>query len=146
VIEAHFERAFDGESATETHAAEHCELAPAFQQQPDDLQEILVPADRDPVLGHSAEARHYAVVQRLINLANIADGPERRAPAQCIHATNLFRQRLDLQPVNSHYGVAIVHQIVRQRESGRAQPYHQHFVSAGSQRQRPREIQRIPAR
>ena len=35
---------------------------------------------------------------------------------------------------------------MRQRESGRTQPHHQHFVPAGRERQRTREIQRIPAR
>ncbi len=35
---------------------------------------------------------------------------------------------------------------MRQSESGWTQPHHQHFVPAGRERQRTREIQRIPAR
>jgi len=36
------ERAVDAERAAEAHAAEHGELGPAFQQQPHELQEILL--------------------------------------------------------------------------------------------------------
>ena len=68
VIEAQLERAVDGDGAAEAHAAEHRELAAPFEQQPDDLQKILVPADRDAVLGDTAEARHHAIVERLVEL------------------------------------------------------------------------------
>ena len=40
----------------------------ALQQQPDDFEEVLVPADRDAVFGHAAEARHHAVVEGFAQL------------------------------------------------------------------------------
>ena len=82
VIEAHFERAVDGHGAAEAHAAEHAELGAALEQQPDHLQEVLVPADGDAVLGHAAEARHHAVVQALVDFGDVADGAERHAFAR----------------------------------------------------------------
>src|SRR6267143_185115 len=59
-------------------------VSSALQQQADDLQKIFVPADCDSVLGHSAKARHHAVVERLVNLIHVPDGPERRpVPMRC---------------------------------------------------------------
>ena len=146
VIESHFKRALNRQRAAEAHAAKHGELLPPLQQQPDDFQEILVPADRDAILGNAAESRHHPIVERLINLVNVADRFESCAVAQHIHARRLFRQRLDLQAVNANHGMAVVHQVVRQREARRSKPNHQNFVTAGRKRYRPREIQRIPAR
>ncbi len=71
----------DGQRAAEAHSAEHAELLPPLQQQPDDLQKILVPADRDAVLGHAAESRHHAVVERFIQIVHVANRPERHALA-----------------------------------------------------------------
>ena len=39
------------------------------------------------------------------------------------------RQRLDLQAIDGGHRVAVVHQMMRQREARRAQPDHQHLVA-----------------
>ena len=98
-------------------------LAP-LQQQPDQFQEILVPAHGDAVFGDAAEAGHHAVVEVLES----AMSRDRRGPARAPAIE--VRQRLDLQPVDADHGVAVVHQVVRQREAGRAEPDHQHLAAA----------------
>ena len=47
------------ERAAEAHAAEHLEFAAPLQQQPDQLEEVLVPAHGDAVFGDAAEAGHH---------------------------------------------------------------------------------------
>ena len=86
MIEAHFESAIDGHRAAEAHAAEHIELAAPLEEQPDDLQEILVPAHRDAVFRDTAEARHDAVVERFVDLLDVADGTEARTLAERVDA------------------------------------------------------------
>ncbi len=81
VIEAERERALGVERAAEAHAAEEREPVAALEQQPDDLEEILVPAHRDPVLGDAAESRHHAIVERLVERRGVADRRERHALA-----------------------------------------------------------------
>ena len=54
----------------------------AFEQQPDDLQEVLVPADGDAVFGNAAEAGHDALVEPFVDLGDVADRPERHAAAR----------------------------------------------------------------
>jgi len=46
VIEAEFEGLIDANRSAEADAADHRELAPAFQQQPDDLSESFCPSER----------------------------------------------------------------------------------------------------
>ena len=89
VIEAQFERRIDRQRPAEAHAAEHRELRAPLQQQADDLQKILVPADRDAIFRHAAEARHHAVVQRFVQLIHVANRAKRNALAQRRHAGNL---------------------------------------------------------
>ena len=81
MVEAHGEGVVDGERAAEAHAAEHRELRAPLDEKPRDLQEILVPAHRDAVLGHATEARHDAMVERLAQLIDVANRAERDAPA-----------------------------------------------------------------
>ena len=52
---AKLESAVDGDGPAEAHAAEHLELRAAFQQEPDDLEEVLVPADGDAIFGDDSE-------------------------------------------------------------------------------------------
>jgi hypothetical protein len=65
MVDAEREGAVDGERAAETHAAKHREFAASFQQQADELEEILVPAHGDAVFGHPAEPGHDAGIERL---------------------------------------------------------------------------------
>jgi len=146
VIEAHLEGAIDGHSAAEAHAAEHAELRAPFQQQPDQLEKILVPANGDAVFGYAAKARHDPVVQRLVQLVYVVDGTERGTFPANSDSGNVGGQRLDLQSVDADHRVAVVHQMMRQRKSSRAQSDHQHLVSGIQPRNGPREVERIPAR
>ena len=82
MIEAERERALGVERAAEAHAAEQRETVAALEQQADDLEEVLVPAHRDPVLGDAAESRHHAIVERLVQRRGVADRRERRALAR----------------------------------------------------------------
>src|SRR5262249_59972999 len=79
MVEAEREGAVDGERAAETHTAEHREFAASFQQQADELEEILVPAHGDAVFGHPAEPGHDAGIERLAQPRDVADPTERRA-------------------------------------------------------------------
>ena len=69
VVEATRERAVGIERPAEAHAAEEREALATLEQQPDDLQEVLVPAHGDPVLGDAAESGHHAIVERLVQMS-----------------------------------------------------------------------------
>ena len=76
-----FEGAFDGQRTAKADPAEHAEFGAPLQQQPHDFQKILIPTNRDAILGDSAEARHHPIVKRLVNFFYFFDWPKRRAPA-----------------------------------------------------------------
>ncbi len=84
VIEAQRERVLGVERAAEAHAAVQREAVAPLEQQPDHLEEVLVPAHRDAVLGDAAEARHHAIVERLGQRRDVARSARtaraRRAP------------------------------------------------------------------
>ena len=69
----------------------------------------------------------------------------RRAPSadtpDCIG-----RQRLDLEAVDADDRVAVVHQVMREVEARRAQPHHQHGAAGRGTRDRPAQVERVPAR
>ena len=123
-------RVVERQRAAEAHAAEHREFVAALEQQPDELEEVLVPAHRDAVFGDAAEAGHHAVVERLVEFVDVADRPERRARAVGAHARDVRGERLDLEAVDADDGVAFVEQVVRQREARRAHAGDQHLVAA----------------
>ena len=118
VIEAERERAVGVERSAEAHAAEEREAAAALEQEPDDLEEILVPAHGDAVLGDAAESRHHAIVERFVQHRGIEDRLERHALAVGRDSRQRGRQRLDLEAVDADDRVAVVQQVVRQREAG----------------------------
>ena len=75
---------------------------PPLQQQADDLQEVLVPADGDAVLGDAAEPRHHAVVERFVDAREMSRiGWNGYALAERIDAGESAGQRLDLQAVDA---------------------------------------------
>ena len=76
VVEAERERAVAGQRAAEAHAAEQRVARAPRQQHADDLEEILVPAHGDAVLGDAAEARHHALVERLLEHGEVAQRRE----------------------------------------------------------------------
>ena len=146
MVEAHCESVFRRDRAAEAHAAEHRELRAAFKQQAHHLEEVLVPAHGDAVLGHAAEACHDTLVQRLVDLADFADRLEGHAFAGRVHAREAGGQRLDLEPVDAHHRMAVVHQVVRETEAGRPQADHQHALAARHLGVGAGEVQRVPAR
>ena len=75
-----------GKRPAKPHAAVKGELAPALQQQPYDLEKVLVPPDGDAILRDAAEARHDALIQRLVEHTDIADRLERHPIAARIDA------------------------------------------------------------
>ena len=46
---------------------------------------------------------------------DIADRPERRTGAVRVDTRDLPRQRLDLQPVHGHHGVAVIEEMMGER-------------------------------
>src|SRR5262249_9053969 len=59
--------------AAKADAAIHGKARPPLEQQAHDLQEILVPADGDAVLGNPAEPRHDPVVEPLHQACDVVD-------------------------------------------------------------------------
>ena len=62
------------------------------------------------------------------------------------HAGKFFRKGLYFEAVDTDHGMAVVHEEVRQREAGRAHADHQYAVTAVRARQRPTQVERVPAR
>ena len=119
------------ERAAEAHAAEHGEFAAPLEQQADELQEILVPAHGDAVFGDAAEAGHDAVVEPLVELLHVADRAERHARRRARRRRRSRRGSGSiLSPSTRDDGVAVIHQVMREREAGGAEPDHQHLVAA----------------
>ena len=145
VIEAHGEGVLDGHGSAEAHAAEHRELAAPLEQQTHQLQVVLVPAHRDAVLGDTAEARHGALTKILAQTVDVAHGLERHARAVGLHAGLGLRQRLDLEAVDADHGMAVVHQVMGEIESRRTEADDQHGTAGGGTRDRPAQIERVPA-
>src|SRR5713226_6786172 len=122
MVESEREGAVDRQGAAEPHAAIHRKTCPALQQEPDDLQEILVPAHRDAVFGDPAEPGHDAVVEPFDKARDIAYRPKRTAAAIEGDAADLRRKRLDLEPINRGDEMAVVQQMMREGKTGGTQP------------------------
>ena len=146
VVEAERKGTLDVERPAETRAAVQREAVAPLQQQADDLEEVLVPADSDAVLGDAAETRHHPVVERFGQGRRIEDGHERHARAGDGDAGEVFRQRLDLEAVDAHDRVPVVHQEVRQREAGRPHADDQHALARRGRGARLPQVEGIPAR
>ncbi len=146
MVKPHRERILYSQRASKPYAPKHRKLGPPFQQQPDDLQEVLVPTYGDAILSHSAKPGHHPLIQILGNLLQITNGLEGAALSPGIHARVVLRQGLNLQPVHCHYGVTVVHQMMRQRIACRAQAHHQRLVARCGLGKPSRKVQRIPSR
>ena len=146
MVKAELPGVVNAQCATEAHAADQRELIAPLEQQAHDLQEILVPAHRDAVFGHAAEAGNRAGIEVFVQGVDVAHRRKRDARAVRVNARQRLRQRLDFQAVDRHDGVSVVHQMVSQRESRRACADHEHLAAAGRCRQGAPQIQRIPAR
>jgi len=146
VIEAQRERVVGAQRAAEAHATHQGEALAPFEQQPHQLQEVLVPAHGDAVFGHAAEAGHHPVVQRLVQRAHVVHRLEGHPRAVDAHAARALVERLDLQAVDADHAVPFLEQVVREREAGGPHARHQHAVAAVGPGQRAAQVQRIPAR
>ncbi len=125
----------DRGAAAEAHAAERRELRTPLQEQADDLEVVLVPADGDAVFGDAAEARHHAVVEVFIKLIHIAHR-RRRVDAE----------RLQLQAVDDNHRVAVVHEVMGECEPRRPLANDEHLapgVGRGSGRRMSSGFQRV---
>ena len=97
---------------------------------PDDLQEVLVPAHGDAVFGDAAEARHHAVVERLAQRRDVADRLERRrARPRSVTPESAGSSGSILQAVDADDRVAVVQQVMREREAGRPHADDQHALA-----------------
>ena len=146
VIEAHRERAFHVDRPAEAHPAEHREALPSLDDQTQDLEKILVPAHRNSILRYAPEPGHHALIERLVQTCDIADRLERNTRAHSSDARDRRRQRLDLQAVDTDDGVAVVEQMMRERDAGGSHAHDQHALAGVGKRKRPAQIERIPAR
>ncbi len=81
VVEAQGEGVFDVERAAEADAAAQRKAIAALDQKTQQLEEVLVPAHGDAVLGDAAESGHHALVQRLAQRVDVAYRLERHARA-----------------------------------------------------------------
>ena len=146
VIEPEREGAFGIDRAAETHAAKQREALAALDQQSNDLEEVLIPAHRDAILGDAAKAGHHARFERLVERGDIPDGVEGHAVAQRGFSGQRRRQWLDFQSIDADYRVSVVEKMVRERKSRRTHADHQHPLAGRLCRYRTPEIERIPAR
>ncbi len=146
MVEAELGRILHRQRAAEAHAAEQGELGAALQQQADDLEKILVPAHGDAVFGDTAETRHHAIGEVLVNIAHFAYGTKRHARAGGADPGQIGRQRFDLEAVDADHRVAVVHQMVREAEARRPHAGDEHAFAACRPGEGPAQVERIPAR
>ena len=84
--------------------------------------------------------------ERLVDIRDVADRAERHTVACGDHARNLGASGSIFSPSTADDGVAVVHQMMREREAGGTESHDEHLVAGARLRERPVEIQRIPAR
>src|SRR5262245_9684614 len=108
-------RIVDVERATETHTAIDAQQIAPRQSEMQQGEEVLIPPHSDSVFRYPAEAFKNTFIERLVQIGPIADGLWRRFAG----ARQRVVQRFDLQSVYSDNTKALIHQIVRQRVSGR---------------------------
>jgi len=146
VVEALAKRLVDRQGAAEAHPAEHRELRSPLEQQPYHLEEVLVPAHRDAVLGDAAETRHHPAAEGLAQVVDVLDGSELGPVPQRVHARDLRIQGLDLQAVDADHRVAVVHQVVSGRKAGGAETHHENSFSRGRPGIGAPQVEGVPAR
>ena len=146
MVESQRKRAGVVERSAETHAPVECEAIAPLEQQPDQLQEILVPAHRDAVLGDPAKTCHQAIAQRFHQRIDVAHSFECNAVAGDGDPGQRRRERLDLESIDADDRVAVIDEVMGERESCRPQPDDQHPPAGTRSRHRPAQTERIPSR
>ena len=97
-----------------------------------DLEEILVPAHGDAVLGDAAESRHHPIVERSCSLAmsliglNGTRSPVRRRRRSRLRSGSIF------SPSMPTTVMAVVQQMVREREARRPLADDQHALAGAA--------------
>ena len=130
MVEAEREGAVDRQRAAEAHAAIHRELARRSSSSRTILRKFL---SQRTVMPYSATPPNPAMT-RVVEAARTRLATSRigangtRSPSG-VDAGDLGRQRLDLQPVDRGDEMAVIDQVMRQGEPGRAEPDHQHLVA-----------------
>ena len=142
MIEAELPSVLDRKRAAEAHAAVAAEARAAREQQINDLEEILVPTNGDPIFGDAAEARERSLVELLVERAKILDRLRRMLRV----AEELGGERLDLQRVDADDAEPFVEQIVRQRVARGPETHDERVRAVIRPRVRAAHVQRIPAR
>ncbi len=131
MIEAHAPGLFQRDGAAEAHAAEHGEVARRSSSRRIIFRKFL---SQRTVMPYSATPPKPAMA-RLPRSSEVSSTSRigwkgTRLPSR--DTGECRRQRLDLQPVDRHHGVAVVQQIMRQRVAGRSQAHHQHLRARGA--------------
>ena len=142
MIESQVPGIIQRQSAAEADAVVEAEFLAPHQQQVVDVEEILVPADRDAVLGDAAEAKDGAALEGARDVVDVLD----RLWHAPLRPSHRHGQRLDAQAVDADHAEALVQQVVRQRVARRPHAHHQDVLAVVSQRIGPTEIQRVPSR
>jgi hypothetical protein len=88
MVEAHLPGILQRDRPAKPYAAEQHELFAPFQQQADQLEEILVPANGDAVFRDTPEASHDPLVEVLVKGGDIAHRLERDTGAPSADARN----------------------------------------------------------
>ena len=73
--------------------------------------------------------RHDALVEPLVDFRDVVDRAGRGRVAMRVHARDIGGQRLDLEAVDRDDGVAVVHQMMREREARRAEADHENLLA-----------------
>src|SRR5690606_18930508 len=110
VIEAELPRVLERDGAAEADAAVDAEQALPRERDVEEREEVLVPADGDAVLADAAEAEERALVELLVERAEVLDRHGRRRRV----AGELDRERLDLEAVDGGDAEALARQVVHE--------------------------------
>ncbi len=106
------------------------------------FRKVLVPADRNTVLGDAAESGQHALVEIVVECFEVSD----RLWRVLAVADEVGRQRLDLQRVDADDAEPFVQKIMRQRITRRPEPHDQRIRAVIGQCVGTADVQRIPAR
>ena len=100
VVEPGVEGLLGRQRAPEAHAPEDLETAAARERQVDQRQEVLVPAHRDAVLRHAAEAGERALVEWNGDFRPVAHGADAAAvlPVRSPGSGSIFRPSIPTTP------------------------------------------------
>ncbi len=128
------------DGAAEPDATIHPEAGAPGERQMQQRQEILVPPDGNAVFGHAAKPIEHPLVERMVDLAPVADGRGRFPPG----SEEGLRQRLNFQSVDADDAEPFVHEVMRQRVPGGPEAHHEDVLAVVWQRVGPADVQRVP--